>query len=55
MTLTKKKRFEMLSLILKESDILFDKKYYSQIDRVVMGSPLGPTLANLFFCYHESN
>ena len=33
---------------------LFDQKYYSQIDGVAMGSPLGPTLANIFLCYHET-
>ena len=53
--LNKKEIFEMLSLTLKESIILFDNKYYSQIDRVAMGSPSGPTLANIFLCYHESN
>ena len=53
--LNKKKMFEMLSLTLKESIFLFDNKYYSQIDGVSMGSPLGPTLANVFLCYHESN
>ena len=46
---------EMLSLTLKESIILIDNKYYSQIDGVAVGSPLGPTLANIFLCYHESN
>ena len=45
----------MLSLTLKESVILFDNKYYSQIDRVAIGSPLGLKLANIFLCYHESN
>ena len=44
--LNKKQMFEMLSITLKESIILFDNKYYSQIDRVAVGSPLGPTLAN---------
>ena len=53
--LNRKEMFEMLSLTLKESIILFDNKYYSQIDGVAMGSPLGPTLANIFLCYHESN
>ena len=53
--LNKKEMFEMLSLTLKESVILFDNKYYSQIDRVAMVSPLAPTLANVFLCYHESN
>ena len=49
-----KEMFEMLSLTLKESIILFDNKYYSQIDEVAMGSPLGLTLANVFLCYHET-
>ena len=53
--LNRKEMFEMLSLTLKESIILFDNKYYNQIDGVAMGSPLGPTLANIFLCYHESN
>ena len=45
----------MLSLILKESIILFDNKYYSQIEELVMGSTQGPTLVNNFLCYCESN
>ena len=53
--LNKKEMFEMLSLTLKESIILLDNKDYSQIDGVTMGSPLGPRLANIFLCYHESN
>ena len=51
----KNEMFEMLSLTLKESIILFHKKYYSQIDGVAMSSSLGPTLANIFLCYNESN
>ena len=27
--------------------------YYKKIDDVAMGSPWGPTLANLFLVYHE--
>ena len=53
--LNKKEIFEMLSLTLKESIILFDSKYYSQIDGAAMRYPLRPTLANIFLCYHESN
>ena len=53
--LNKKEMFEMLSLTLKESIILFDNKCYSTIDGDAMGSPLGPTLTNIFLCYHESN
>ena len=47
--------FEMLSLSLKESFILFDNKYYSQIDGISMRSPLRLALANIFLCYHEGN
>ena len=31
------------------SFFIFDQKYYKQYDGVAMGSPLGPTLANIFF------
>ena len=44
----------MLLLTTKESVNLFDQKYYSQIDGEAMDSLLGPTLANIFLCYHES-
>ena len=38
-------------------DILFviDKMLYKQINGVAMGNPLGPTLANVFLCHHETN
>ena len=52
--LNKEEVLEMLSWTTKENVILFDQKYHSQIDGVVMGSSLGPTLANIFLCYHES-
>ena len=52
--LNKTEMHEMLSLTTKESIILFDSCFYSQIDGVAMGSPLGPTLANIFLCYHEN-
>jgi len=44
---------ELLTLATTESFILFDNRYYQQIDGVAMGSPLGPTLANIFLCYNE--
>ena len=52
--LNKQQVLEMLSLTTKENVILFDEKYYSQIDGVAMGSPLSPTFANIFLCHHET-
>ena len=46
---------EMLSLTTKESIILFDMAFYTQVDDVAMGSPLGPSLTNAFLCHHEAN
>ena len=53
MVLIKKQIAEMLSLTTKESIILFDMAIYTQVDSVVMGSPLGSLLANAFLCHHE--
>ena len=44
---------EMLTITMTESFILFDNKYYSQPDGVAVGSPLGPTLANIFLCVYK--
>ena len=46
---------KLLRLATKESFFIFDKTFYKQLDGVAMGSPLGPTLANPFLCYHEKN
>ena len=43
----------LLQYAVKDNLILFNGKYYIQIDGVAMGSPLGPTLANIFLCYWE--
>ena len=45
---------ELLSLETKDSHFIFDGTLYEQID-VIMGSPLGPALANAFLVYHEKN
>ena len=37
-----------------ESFYIFDGKFYEQCDDVAMGSPLGPTLANVFMCHFEN-
>ena len=45
----------LMSLCVKDFYFLFDGVLYKQIDGVGMGSPLGPTLANVFLCYHEKS
>ena len=51
--LLKKQCKVLLDLATKKSCFLFNGEYYSQTDGVAMGSPLGPTLANVFLCEHE--
>ena len=36
-----------------QAHFYFDGKIFNQVDRVAMGSPLGPALANLFMGYYE--
>ena len=45
--------FEKLLRAILQNKFTFDGKIYKQIDGVAMGSPLGPTLANSFLCFHE--
>ena len=42
-----------VTLATKEYYVLFDVKFYQQIDGVAMHSPLGPTLANILLCHYE--
>ena len=51
--LSRKDLYELLKLATTESSFIFDHKLYKEIDRVAMGSPLGPTLANAFLCHYE--
>ena len=44
----------LLNVATKESFFIFNNKFYNQIDSVVMGSPLGPALANIFMCSFEN-
>ena len=44
---------ELLKFASYESFFTFDNEYYSQLDGVAMGSPLGPTLAKAFLCHFE--
>ena len=44
---------KLLRAALQNNFFNFEGKIYKQIDGVSMGSPLGPTLANAFLCFHE--
>ena len=52
--LLKKDFKQLLSLSVTSSCFVFNSVYYQQVDGVAMGSPLGPTLANLFLVNYES-
>ena len=44
---------KMLELAVLDTHFIFDKKLYKQVEGMAMGSPLGPTFANIFMCYLE--
>ena len=50
---TKTDFHELLTITMSESLVLFNNEYYKQIDGVTMGSPLGPTLLNIFLSNYE--
>ena len=43
----------LLQTAVKDMLFVFDSVFYKQVDGVSMGSPLGPTMANAFLCYHK--
>nr|XP_027208585.1 uncharacterized protein LOC113802249 [Penaeus vannamei] len=45
---------KLLDIATKGIMFWFNGTLYKQIEGVAMGSPLGPTLANIFMCYNES-
>ena len=50
----KKENFmNLLRTATSEVEFSFDGMVYSQVDGVAMGSPLGPTLANIFMGHLE--
>ena len=51
--LRKRDLFKLLEITTSESSFIFDYLLYKQVDRVAMGSPLGPTLGNAFLCHYE--
>ena len=45
---------ELMDISTTSVDFLFNENIYRQVDGVAMGSPLGPTLANIFVgCYEQ--
>ena len=44
---------KLLYFAVKNCHFLFNGRLYEQVDGVAMGSPLGPSFANTFLCYHE--
>lgn len=53
--LTKVDFSKLLNLAVSDSVFLFDDILYQQIEGMAMGSPLGPTFANSFLCFHEQS
>ena len=51
--LQEKNLINYLNFQLLEHTFFFHVNYYDQIDRVAMGSPLGPVLADLVMCFYE--
>ena len=45
---------ELMESALSSLEFNFNDTMYKQMDRVAMGSPLGPALANIFVGYRES-
>ena len=46
---------KLLEMVTKETNFLFNRKCYDQVDGVAMGSPLAPILANIFMRHFEEN
>ena len=50
---TKRELKQLFNFAESGTHYIFNGNFYDQVDRVSMGSPLGPVLANLFMGYHE--
>ena len=44
---------KLLNFAVKDNHFVFNGQLYDQIDGVAMGSPLGPSIANIFICALE--
>ena len=52
---SKKQFFNFFNIATKDCYFTFNDTIYRQLDGVAMGSPLGPTLANIFMCHNEKH
>ena len=50
----KKELKKLFLFATSQSHFIFNSSFYNKIDRVAMGSPLVPVLANIFMGFHES-
>ena len=53
LNITKTDLIELLEVATKNQLFQFEGNLYEQVDRVAMGSPLGPLMANAFMCNIE--
>ena len=51
--ISKKELLDLFRFCTPKTNFLFDGKVCDQVDGIAMGSPLAPTLANLFMGHHE--
>ena len=54
LNITRKELKKLFLFATSQTHFMFNSKFYNQIDRVAMGSPLAPALANIFMGFHES-
>ena len=54
LNITKKELKKLFLFATSQTHFIFNGKFYNQIDRVAMGSPLAPVLAHIFMGFYES-
>ena len=54
LNITKKKLKKLFLFATSQTHFIFNSKFYNQVDRIAMGSPLAPVFANIFMGFYES-
>ena len=54
LNITRKELKRLFLFTTSQIHFIFDSNLYNRIDRVAMGCPLAPALANIFMGFHES-